>query len=646
MHINLGAPVEDPRPHVVAIGPAQDPEPTMRPTRLLTALLVASCAKAPASGVDDPLLAPTTDEPPPGVFRLQIADAGLPESAEDGLHVRWSPAWRFQDKEGPVRLALRLDEGQDIGGSPFGIVRTADGTTPFADPDGQTPWLAGALDHSSVFKHPDGWRMWSHVENQPSSLYLTDLSRTDHGFEATATRAVDLTGIGGGKDFCAGTITPWGSLLSSEEYDQDWRRLGDDGLVSEPRSSYDHTWNRLPDALPDPSAFSPYATGWIPEFTLHEDGSVTAVKHLAMGRFSHEIGLVMPDRRTVLLTDDQSRHGGLFLYVADLPEDLSAGTLYAMKWTQSARAKGGAAQLAWVSLGRAQPETLTQAWSMRLDDVMVAVDPLADDTCPATPGGPVIRRVTTAFGTECVGPVPGRETLASRLETRRYAAWAGATTEFTKAEGATYDPVRQRILVAVSRITEGMTDGEGHVDVDPNPCGGIYALGGLAHRPKDTTGHVIDSAFVPTTMHAELVGVPQPDGTCSQDGIAEPDNITILPSHDLLVIAEDTKPRRHAVPTLWAYDLHTRRLARLATGPRCAEWSGLHGTLDSARVWLNVSLQHAYEDGSCRLPEGQAIPEGEPRTWTGILGPFPRGPVVPTGGVKRAMDAEIGGRVQ
>ena len=62
------------------------------------------------------------------------------------------------------------------------------------------------------------------------------------------------------------------------------------------------------------------------------------VRHFSMGRFSHENATVMPDGRTVYLTDDDTvkytnakwntNSGGvLFKFIADQKMDLSSGTL-------------------------------------------------------------------------------------------------------------------------------------------------------------------------------------------------------------------------------------------------------------------------------------------------------------------------------
>jgi len=50
----------------------------------------------------------------------------------------------------------------------------------------------------------------------------------------------------------------------------------------------------------------------------------------------------------------------------------------------------------------------------------------------------------------------GFESLVSRLEKRRYAAYLGCNTEFRKWEGITYDPIRRVLYTAISSIDSGM----------------------------------------------------------------------------------------------------------------------------------------------------------------------------------------------
>ena len=62
------------------------------------------------------------------------------------------------------------------------------------------------------------------------------------------------------------------------------------------------------------------------------------------------------------------------------------------------------------------------------------------------------------LGHECLIVKDGMEKAASRLDTRRFAALQGATTEWSKMEGFSYSALRRRAYVAMSDIREGMED--------------------------------------------------------------------------------------------------------------------------------------------------------------------------------------------
>ena len=101
---------------------------------------------------------------------------------------------------------------------------------------------------------------------------------------------------------------------------------------------------------------------------MRSNGTGFIKKHYCLGRISHELVQVMPDERTVLMGDDAT-NGGLFLFVADRPRDLSAGTLYVAKWLQKTSANGGSADLQWINLGHATSRQIE-----KLADTLTAAD--------------------------------------------------------------------------------------------------------------------------------------------------------------------------------------------------------------------------------------------------------------------------------
>ena len=80
-------------------------------------------------------------------------------------------------------------------------------------------------------------------------------------------------------------------------------------------------------------------------------------KRYAMGRFSHENAVVMPDGKTVYHGDDGT-DVVFFKFVADEAGDLSAGTLSAAKVTQNDDSSFG---FEWIELGAGNDEEIAEA---------------------------------------------------------------------------------------------------------------------------------------------------------------------------------------------------------------------------------------------------------------------------------------------
>ncbi len=189
----------------------------------------------------------------------------------------------------------------------------------------------------------------------------------------------------------------------------------------------------------DVTRLNPYAYGWPVEVTVNAEGGTQVAKRYAMGRVALELAYVMPDRRTAYLTDDGT-NVGLYLFIADREGDLSAGTLYAARWNQRPDPGGstgaGAADLAWVHLGHATQAGVGPALDSKtaFPDLFASAE-RQDGACPE--GFASVNIGHAKPRAECLRVQPGKEMLASRLETRRFAAMRGATTEWHKMEGIT-----------------------------------------------------------------------------------------------------------------------------------------------------------------------------------------------------------------
>lgn len=127
---------------------------------------------------------------------------------------------------------------------------------------------------------------------------------------------IDFKPVGGTYNNCSGAITPAKNILTAEEFPP----ASNTELYRKGRGFRDTT---------DFSGIKRYQNmGWMVEV---DPFSHKALRKLyAMGRFSHEGALIMPDRKTVYLADDFAP-AVFFKFVADTPEIFDKGQLFAFK---------------------------------------------------------------------------------------------------------------------------------------------------------------------------------------------------------------------------------------------------------------------------------------------------------------------------
>jgi len=125
--------------------------------------------------------------------------------------------------------------------------------------------------------------------------------------------------------------------------------------------------------------------------------------------------------------------------------DLTAGTLYAAQWQQISADNGGRADLNWISLGHATHSEIADylKQNIRFNDIFEKVEPSGEGVCPSGYTSINAGHEADQYGNyhRCLKLKPGMERAASRLETRRYAAMLGATTELRKEEGISFNPL-------------------------------------------------------------------------------------------------------------------------------------------------------------------------------------------------------------
>lgn len=415
----------------------------------------------------------------------------------------------------------------------------------------------------------------------PSQIAIATLDQNKSTGALSVVRyvPVDSSGVHGLWITCAGSLSPWNTHLSSEEYEPDAVNIATNTMFQAFSQNL----------YGNPTAANPYHYGHVPEVTINPDGTGTVRKHYCLGRVARELVQVMPDNRTVLMGDDGTSTG-LFMFVADIASDLSAGTLYAAKWTQTSATAGGSATLSWIKLGHA-----TSAEIKTLADTTAAAQIVTVRT--VDPLDPTFTKISFNGKNEWVKFTPGQEKAAAFLETHRYAAVLGASMEFTKMEGVALNERDRVAYIAMSYINKTMIDLVGDIQLPALSAGATYQLTLSAAR-QDSTGTAIASDWVPTVIAAipALVGedlaIPDAVGnTAHEDKVANPDNLKYSEKLRTLFIGEDSA--MHVNNFLWAYNVDTKQLSRILSVPSGAESTGLQVVENlNGHAYLMSNFQH------------------------------------------------------
>lgn len=512
--------------------------------------------------------------------------------------------------------------GDELGDAVFGRILDENGRPVPVGPDD----YSSSPDFTSLL--PVGAELFSltHFETLPAATYLSELSADAAGkLTPLTTRPLDFSEVAGYWNPCAGSVTPWGTHLGGEEYPQDARdfetaaTVADLGDQDAPEmAAYFGLDPKAMTMEEYRAAVNPYNYGFPTEVMVSAAGEAAIAKHYAMGRLSVELANVMPDRKSAYISDDGS-NAGLFRFVADRQDDLSAGRLYAAKWVQTSDADGGAATLEWIDLGHADDAEIGGfiAGRTKFSDMFETAKIGGDGSCPEG-----FLSSNAEVRAECLKVRTGMEVAASRLETRRYASMLGATTEFRKMEGTAYNPDRNSLYVAMSEVSKGMADGDGKADLGGrndirlpnNACGAIYEV-------------ALDAAYVGTAMATVISGKPADypadspwaGQECDIDGIANPDNIAYIPGYDTLIIAEDTVTG-HRNDAVWALGLSKNSLTRIATVPYGAEATSVDWYPDvKGHGYLMLVVQHPYGESD----RDKLLSQDDARAYVGYIGPFP-----------------------
>jgi secreted PhoX family phosphatase len=401
---------------------------------------------------------------------------------------------------------------------------------------------------------------------------------------------VDTSGVHGLWITCGASLSPWGTHLSSEEYEPNaFTAATDSQFKAFSQSLYGNE-----------TEANPYNYGHMPEVTVNPDGTGSIKKHYCMGRISHELVQVMPDNRTVLQGDDAT-NSGYFVFVADKEKDLSSGTLYVAKVGAgfSIDPAAAAAPLTWIKLG--------SATSAEIRALANTIKPTAImDVKSADPQDASYTRIAANGRIEWVKLMPGMEKAAAFLETHRYAALVGASMGFTKMEGTTVNIKDKIAYSALQNCQASMVAGHalnvpasGIAIPKALNAGAVMALN-LQGGVKDTAGAAIASEWMPADIKALITGediaADALGNTANPNQIANGDNLKFSEKMRTLFIGEDSG--QHVNNFLWAYNVDTRVLSRVMSIPAGGESTGLHA-VDELNGWTYImaNFQHAGDWG-------------------------------------------------
>lgn len=520
------------------------------------------------------------------------------------------------DKSGAPLMALRDDAGNDLAHGPF-YARAPDANSLMRK--GDEIYLVTHFEYdTTVPSATDPTKDVDLYGQLPMVMNLAAIKQKSNGeLAAVNLKNVSMNAVDGLWIPCAGEVTPWNTHIGGEEYEPDAR-------------TYEHKpltpMNRFLGTTGQTAAqggANAYRYGLAVEVSVDKKGNTDVIKHYALGRLANELAHVMPDRRTVYKGDD-GRDVILAMFVADEEGDLSAGTLYAAQLEQADGHHGGQFKLRWIRLGHATDTEIKGIidGGVRFSDIFDAVSKATYQANPAAyPDYRPVYVYTGSDGTnsnklEYLRVKPGMEKAAAFLETRRYAAYMGATAEFTKMEGETSNAADRKLYVAMSYAQKGMLDGQNadrprdDIRLTDAPadleCGVVYESN-VSGEQEDTAGDPIRSRWVATDMRGLILGAKKPANQtaygrydkCDTDKMANPDNIKYSEAMRTLFIGEDSG--NHMNNFLWAYGVDNKTLTRIASNRFGAEWTGLQ-PVDKmnghAYVMSNVQHPGATEDTS------------------------------------------------
>jgi len=597
----------------------------------------------------------------------------IPATPQEEAQMRVIPSVEITYEDGKVEthqlsyVTLYKSGDKDVNGNAAGQLFDKDGL-PILFPDGSQRFSVQA-DATAFFER--GGKIYSlqHFESSPGAVYLVEYELTpEKKLKPVRFENIDFSKVHGTVINCSGQKTPWDTFLSAEEdyyfssyhFDPVTKDFNAQHVEHCERDKYGNlTGNYIaPSFAPKADfkwwcsdfvkplitdylkttidKFNPYNYGYIVEIAVDKNGNATIpddMKLYTLGKFTPEVAVVMPDKRTVYMLDDGA-WTGMYMFVADKEGSLTSGTLYLAKLTQKSpdNSDEGDFDVDWIRLGSAKNSELKAFIdnNVKMSDIFDLKDPTKDCSPPFSK---IYTYDTSDAGTAmCVRLRDGTngssissmfqsadevKKAAAFLNPRQYGALLGATLEFSKGEGVTYDMDNNKIYFAISRVEKSMLTGMGTTDTQDdirlkgNQCGLIFEGKFGTGTQTDKNGNVINSSYVVRELTTLLKGKKlNPDdpgadkNACAVDNIANPDNILYL-GKNLLLIAEDSG--FHYNNMLWVYNIKDKKLTRIGTVPPGAEVTGAfaHTNIGNLKI-IAFNAQHPYGE-SRKNAEGKTV---------------------------------------
>ena len=544
----------------------------------------------------------------------------------------------------PLTSSLPSDKFGLTGHGPFISMSPTASIALHQNTENRNQLLLVALYDSLKEGQDENTRILNLWEKLPGTIELIELQEgKQQPVTAVDVEKVNSQGIKGSWFPSGGTKTSWGSVLTNQGREPNAHRFENEPL--ELANLYLDTRGKLSNE----GGANPYDYGYRVELQLSDKNKTTIERRLSMGRYSGSSVLVMPDERTVYITDDHT-NGALFMFISDEARKLTSGTLYAAQWNHQNDEYLGNGVFNWIKLGHADDKSILQLIDSKIAYSNI-FDHVDNKTYKASPDNyrdyKFIKSSTgQASNKEEVGYwiklKKGMEKAAAFLESRRYAAYLGATTDFSHLRDLSFDPVNKSVFLAINQFAKNMilptnkTSGnDQHIKFTGNAedlqCGGIFKMD-LYAALKDQFGDSINSAFVAGMATPVLVGQRniklteslQSKGRCDAERIAGPENLFYNPQLNLLFISEAGS--LHLNNYLWAYNTNTRSLTRILSAPIGADIKGLDEFQLNDSAYLTVNIQQPATYDSLKTfdqqLQGFIRRHADKKASVGYIGPF------------------------